>query len=689
MRSSLAAELRRALVDRHAVPSFKAHLDISRADPASTGSDAPDQAWQVAIRGRPCSLRRRTTDRIRWRIAGGPTADGDARSRRQPRRRCSSARRPGAATAPFLWAKARGQLSPPGAGTARRGRGRAHRPLPRRSSGSQRGDRVLIMAENRPEWCVADLAILTAGARHGAGLHDQHDRGSRLPAGPRRRHGGDLLRPGSSPSGCCRRWRQRPACGFVLFMDPPDELARAAGPVADLGRGAGARARGAAGRLHRGAGGRRSRLLHLHLGHRRPAEGRHAHATATSWPTCAAPGACSSGSGSATRSSCRSCRCRTAYEHTAGQFLPIAMGAQIYYAEGRRHALRQPARGAADDPDLRAAAVRGAAAADRRWASSGRAGSAQRLFNLALALGRRRYYDGPAAAASGLIGSAARPAGAQQGPGSASAAGSRPWSRAARRSTPRSGLFFHALGLPVLQGYGQTEAAPVISANLPGRAQAGHGRPGARRASRSGSPTTARSWCAAIWSCAATGRTRKPPPQALRDGWLHTGDIGEIDGDGYLRITDRKKDMIVNSGGDNVAPARVEGSPAARARDRPGADLRRPAAASGGADRAARGLRAQLRAQPPDRGPTSRVLAENPAFRTAIGEAVERGQPDAVADRAGAPVPRHARAVQHRERLDDADAQAAPPPDRQSVPGAARRSLRRRQVTATLKRSPK
>ena len=115
-----------------------------------------------------------------------------------------------------------------------------------------------------------------------------------------------------------------------------------------------------------------------------------------------------------------------------------------------------------------------------------------------------------------------------------------------------------ALGLPLLQGYGQTEAAPVVSVNLPGQVKIdtvgppldgvevqdrrGRRDPGPRR------PGHAR----LLEGPEATAA-------ALRDGWLHTGDIGEIDADGYLKITDRKKDIIVNSGGDNIAPPRVEG----------------------------------------------------------------------------------------------------------------------------------
>ena len=54
-------------------------------------------------------------------------------------------------------------------------------------------------------------------------------------------------------------------------------------------------------------------------------------------------------------------------------------------------------------------------------------------------------------------------------------------------------------------------------------------------------------------------RNEDATKEAIQDGWLYTGDVGVIDEDGYIEITDRKKEIIVNSGGDNISPQRVEG----------------------------------------------------------------------------------------------------------------------------------
>jgi long-chain acyl-CoA synthetase len=121
------------------------------------------------------------------------------------------------------------------------------------------------------------------------------------------------------------------------------------------------------------------------------------------------------------------------------------------------------------------------------------------------------------------------------------------------------GLFFEALGLPLLQGYGQTEAAPVIVVNRLGKVKlhtVGPALKGVDLKIAADGEILVRGelLMQGYWGNAdATRQT------VSRDRWLQTGDIGVLDDDGYLEITDRRKYIIVNAGGDNISPARVEG----------------------------------------------------------------------------------------------------------------------------------
>ena len=126
------------------------------------------------------------------------------------------------------------------------------------------------------------------------------------------------------------------------------------------------------------------------------------------------------------------------------------------------------------------------------------------------------------------------------------------------RLEPEVGRFFLALGLLIMQGYGQTEAGPVISANPPDGIRidtVGRVLEGVELQLADDGEILVRG------DLVMEGYWGLPDATAatIRDGWLHTGDIGVLDDDGYLRITDRKKDMIVLSGGENVSPAKVEG----------------------------------------------------------------------------------------------------------------------------------
>ena len=245
-----------------------------------------------------------------------------------------------------------------------------------------------------------------------------------------------------------------------------------------------------------------------------------------------------------------------AYEHTAGFCFPISIGAEVYYAEGIDTL-------AANMPEARPTIMTCVprlyeVMRQRIVAGVNRAGGSRKtLFEKTLALGTKRLAGERLTLVERvqdrvldrLVRDKVR--GRFGGHLKALVSGGAPLN-------PEVGTFFSALGLTLLQGYGQTEAAPVVSCNLPDRIKmATVGRPLAGVEVRIADDGE----ILVRGDLLMDGYWNNPDAtaEALRDGWLHTGDIGEIDSEGFLSITDRKKDIIVNSGGDNIAPQRVEG----------------------------------------------------------------------------------------------------------------------------------
>jgi len=245
-----------------------------------------------------------------------------------------------------------------------------------------------------------------------------------------------------------------------------------------------------------------------------------------------------------------------ALEHTGGQMFPIGLGAQIYYAES----LEKLASNIEETrPTIMIVVPRLFEMLRTRILKSleTSGGLSNYLFRRALTIGRQKYegilkpWDLPM---DRLLELTVRRKVRRKVGGRVKA-----WVSGGAPLNPDVGIFFHSVGITFLQGYGQTEAAPVISCNRP---SAGI------RLETVGPPVKDTEVRIADdgeimvrGELVMHGYWRNPEEtgRVLRDGWLYTGDVGHFDDKGRIVITDRKKDIIINDKGDNVAPQRVEG----------------------------------------------------------------------------------------------------------------------------------
>ena len=245
-----------------------------------------------------------------------------------------------------------------------------------------------------------------------------------------------------------------------------------------------------------------------------------------------------------------------AYEHSGGQFLPIGVGAQIYYAEG----LEKLASNIEETrPTVMVVVPRLFEVLRQRMikAVEKQGKFPSYLLDKALTIGerdysgRKRLSDAPMRL---LLSRTIKPKiqGRFGGRMKAMVSGGAPLN-------PDIGVFFQSLGITLLQGYGQTESGPVISCNRP--------KAGIKMDTVGPPLKNTEVKIADDGEILVRGplvmkgywRNKAETDRVIKDGWLHTGDIGHIDDRGRIAITDRKKDLIVNDKGDNIAPQKIEG----------------------------------------------------------------------------------------------------------------------------------
>jgi len=242
------------------------------------------------------------------------------------------------------------------------------------------------------------------------------------------------------------------------------------------------------------------------------------------------------------------------YEHTL-QFYEMGIGAQIYYAEGIDKLLINMSE---TKPHFMTAVPRFYDSLHTRISQGLKTQSKikQKLFESTIKLGEKKYYGKNMNLIEKIINKTldkiVRKKVNQRFGGNLKALIS-----GGAALNFEVGLYLTALGLPLLQGYGQTETAPVVSANPPEKIKldtVGTLFKGNEVKIADDGEILVRG------EIIMNGYWNDPEATAatIVNGWVHTGDIGKFDEDQYLVITDRKKDIIVNAGGDNISPSRIE-----------------------------------------------------------------------------------------------------------------------------------
>ena len=425
------------------------------------------------------------------------------------------------------------------------------------SLGVEPGDRVVIVSENRPEWAILDLAVMATGAisvpAYVTNTVDDHlyileHSGARIALVSTEKLAKRLI-----PAA-----RSAEACDTVISIEVPKDATAAGvavhgwnevmakGDALDLdieqqARGI-AREDVACFIYTSGTGGRPKGVMLTHRSLLANCDG--AHGLLETY-------------GLGDEIFLSLLPLSHSYEHTCGLFFPISIGAQIYYCEG-------PDQLAANLTEVRPTIMTAVPRLyevlhDRILRGVDRQGGKKaELFQEAVRLGIKKYEDPRSLTLIERLKDVLLTLLVRKKVGQRFGGRLKAFVSGGAALNPDIGKFFLALNVDLLQGYGQTEASPVVSANLPSKIKIHTVGPALRgvqvRIAEDGEILIA-------GDLLMKGYWHDPDTTAstIVDGWLHTGDIGRIDEDGYIEITDRKKDIIVNSGGDNISPARLEG----------------------------------------------------------------------------------------------------------------------------------